>query len=277
MLGSGKLELFFLLLVHTVWSELGLFKQHWNCFPTPCPKGKQDEGSYFLKFCWILYLFTFQMLSPFPVSHWSPYSLLLPLPCFYDGVPPPTHPLLPTHPGIPLLWGTEPLQDQGLLLPLIPDKAILCLMCDWSHGSLHVYSLVGDFVPGSSGVLVGWYCCSSYGIANPHRSFSPFSNSSIGALCSVQWLAASIYVCICQPLAEPLRRQLYQASVSKPFLTSTILSLFGDCIWPGRAVSGRTWNCGRTIQNNLPGPYKWGDRHSKEKPQNLGLSRTEFP
>ena len=27
--------------------------------------------------------------------------------------------------------------------------------------------------------LVGWYCCSSYGVANPFSSFSPFSNSSI--------------------------------------------------------------------------------------------------
>jgi hypothetical protein len=30
------------------------------------------------------------------------------------------------------------------------------------------------------GGLVGWYCCSSYGVANPFSSFSPFSNSSIG-------------------------------------------------------------------------------------------------
>jgi hypothetical protein len=46
--------------------------------------------------------------------------------------------------------------------------------------SLHVYPLVGGLVPGSSGVLVGSYCCSSYGAANPFSSFSPFSNSSIG-------------------------------------------------------------------------------------------------
>jgi hypothetical protein len=28
--------------------------------------------------------------------------------------------------------------------------------------------------------LVGWYCCSSFGVANPFSSFSSFSNSSIG-------------------------------------------------------------------------------------------------
>jgi hypothetical protein len=33
---------------------------------------------------------------------------------------------------------------------LMTDKAILCYICSWSHGSLHVYSLVGGLVPGSS-------------------------------------------------------------------------------------------------------------------------------
>jgi hypothetical protein len=52
---------------------------------------------------------------------------------------------------------------------------------------------------------------------------------------------ASICLCICQDLAEPLRRQLYQAPVSMHFLAFAIVSGFGDCIWdgtPGRAVSG---------------------------------------
>ena len=31
------------------------------------------------------------------------------------------------------------------------NKAILCYMCGWSHGSLHVYSLVGGLVRGNSG------------------------------------------------------------------------------------------------------------------------------
>jgi hypothetical protein len=33
----------------------------------------------------------------------------------------------------------------------MPSKAILCYICGWSHGSLHVYSWVGALVPGSSG------------------------------------------------------------------------------------------------------------------------------
>ena len=46
----------------------------------------------------------------------------------------------------------------------------------------------------------------------------------LGTLCSVQWMAVSIHFCICQALAEPLRRQLYQAPVSKLLLASAIVS-----------------------------------------------------
>ena len=57
---------------------------------------------------------------------------------------------------------------------------------------------------------------------------------------------------ICQALAEPLRRQLYQALVSKHFLASTILSGFGDCIWDGSqggAVSG--WSLLQSLLHTL--------------------------
>jgi hypothetical protein len=71
----------------------------------------------------------------------------------------------------------------------------------------------------------------------------------LGTLCSVQRMAVCIHFCICQSLAEPLRRELYQASVSKHLLASvskhllasTIVSGFGDCIWdgsPGGTVIG---------------------------------------
>jgi hypothetical protein len=63
----------------------------------------------------------------------------------------------------------------------------------------------------------------------------------LGSPCSVQWLTVSIHLCICQALAESLRRQLYQAHVSKHFLASTVVSELDGCIWdgsPGGAVSG---------------------------------------
>ena len=69
----------------------------------------------------------------------------------YRGVLPPTHPLPLPHPGTPLHGGIQSSQDQGPLLPLMSKKAMLCYICGWSHGSLHVYSLVGSLVPGSSG------------------------------------------------------------------------------------------------------------------------------
>jgi hypothetical protein len=62
----------------------------------------------------------------------------------------------------------------------------------------------------------------------------------LGTLCSVQWMVVSIHFCICQALAEPLRRKLYQDPVSKHLLASTTVSGFGDCIWdrsPGESVS----------------------------------------
>jgi hypothetical protein len=54
-------------------------------------------------------------------------------------------------------------------------------------------------------------------------------------------MSVSIHFCICQALAEPLRRPLYQVPVSKIVLTSAIVSEFGGCLWdgsPGGAVSG---------------------------------------
>jgi hypothetical protein len=41
---------------------------------------------------------------------------------------------------------------------------------------------------------------------------------SLGTLCFVQWKAVRIDFCICEALAVPLRKQLYQAPVSKLLL-----------------------------------------------------------
>jgi hypothetical protein len=102
-------------------------------------------------FCFVLILlfslFTFQMLSPLLVSLWKssplmPSSLLLLI-----NLPTPEIPGL----GIPPTWDTEPSWNQGPLLPLMTDKAILCCICSWSYKYLHEYSLLGGLIPGSSG------------------------------------------------------------------------------------------------------------------------------
>jgi hypothetical protein len=91
------------------------------------------------------------MLSPFRISALKiPYPIS-PSPCS------PTQPLQLPCPGILLHRGIEPSQNQGPLIPLMTNKAILCYICGWSHGFLHVYSLVGGLVPGSSGGY--WLVC----------------------------------------------------------------------------------------------------------------------
>ena len=80
------------------------------------------------------FLVTIPQPPPHPVSPFSPPLWL------YEGVHLPTH--QPHHSSIPLHWGIKPPQYQGPPFPLIPDKAILCYICSWSHASLHVYMLV---------------------------------------------------------------------------------------------------------------------------------------
>jgi hypothetical protein len=47
------------------------------------------------------------------------------------------------------------------------------------------------------------------GLQTPLAPWVLSLGSPLGTLCSVQWLAESIHLCICQALAEPLRRQQY--------------------------------------------------------------------
>jgi len=65
---------------------------------------------------------------------------------------------------------------------------------------------------------------------------------SLGSLCSVRWLAASILICISKALVEPLRRHPYQVPVSKHFLESAVVTGLGGCIWDGSHMAwGSLW------------------------------------
>ena len=150
---------------------------------------------------------------------------------FYEGDPPLTHPLQPHGLSITLRCSIKSSQDQGLSLPLRPDKAILSYICSWSHESLHVYSLVGGLVLGTSGrsgclILLFFLWGLKTSSAPPVLPLTP----PLGFPCSVWWLAASIHICICKALAEPHRRYPYHTPVSKHFLASAIVSGFGGCI-----------------------------------------------
>ena len=58
---------------------------------------------------------------PYPISHPPASMRVFPHPT--------TYPLLPPSPGILIHWGIKPSQDQGSLLPLMTNKAILCYIC----------------------------------------------------------------------------------------------------------------------------------------------------
>jgi hypothetical protein len=101
-----------------------------------------------LFFFWLLYLFTFLMFSLFPLFH---SQLLHPV---SEGASPPNLLVTPHHSSIPLQWDIKAPQKQGAILPLMPDKAILCYICSWSHEFLHVDSLFAGLVPESSELSV---------------------------------------------------------------------------------------------------------------------------
>ena len=126
------------------------------------------DYSFLLLVILFVYISNVVPLPSLPSTN-PPSCPLLPLPLWGCS---PTHPhTLASPPHIPLHWGIIKLsQDQGPPLLLMPDKAVLCYICNWSHGSLHVDSLVGGLVHGSSGGL-GWYCCSSYGKDYAKRRF----------------------------------------------------------------------------------------------------------
>ena len=111
--------------------------------------GPITEFFLYCHFDWIFSLFTFQILSPFPdIPTGIPLSYPLSPASMRVFPHPPTSSRFQSS-NYPTL-GIKPSQDQGPLFPLMPDKAILCYICGWSHRSLHVYSLVGGLVPKSS-------------------------------------------------------------------------------------------------------------------------------
>ena len=87
---------------------------------------------------------------------------------------------------------------------------------------------------------LGCWRCSSHEVANLSALSVLSVALSLGSPCSVWCLVASILICICMTLAEPLRRHSCLVPASKHFLASAIVLGFGCCIYggsPGGAVS----------------------------------------
>jgi hypothetical protein len=104
------------------------------------------DREFSFSFFFLLNIFFIYISNVIPFPSFPSENPLSPSPFPYS----PTHPLLLSGPGIPLHWVIVPSQDQGPLLPLITNKTILFYVCNWSHESHHVYSLVGGLVSGDS-------------------------------------------------------------------------------------------------------------------------------
>jgi hypothetical protein len=156
----------------------------------------------------------FQMLSPFPISLWQKRPITSPLLLLLWGYTPPTHPLPLPCLHTPLQWNIKPSLDQGPLLPLMSPLE--------GHPLLHI-----QLKPCVSPcVLLGWWwrpwqlwlvdiVVLPMGLQISSAPSVLSLTPPLGSPCSVQWLASSMHLCICQALAKPLWRQLYQALVSK--------------------------------------------------------------
>ena len=161
--------------------------------------------------------FTFQMLSPFLISLLKilyPISLLMI-----------TNPSTPTS----LYWHSPTLE--ALSLHRTKDLSSHWYLIRLSS-LLHMW--LESWAPPC--VFFGWWFspCELWGYWWVHFVFPSIGLQTLSAPwvpslapsletgCSVQWLPESNHLCICQVLSEPLRRQLYQAPVSKHLLSPTI-------------------------------------------------------
>ena len=79
--------------------------------------------------------------------------------------------------------------------------------------------------------LADWWCCSFHEGANLSALSALSLALSLGSLCGVWCLSASILICVYMALGEPLRRHPYLVPTSQYCLGSAILLEFCVCIW----------------------------------------------
>jgi len=136
-----------------------------------------------------------------------------------------------TDPHIPLHWGFNLGRNKGFPSHCCPNKGILCYICSWSSGSVHVQSLGSGLVPGSSGLLALLFLCCCKLL---QLSILPLIAPK-GVLFSVRGFAASIEPWIRHALDVSLRRDIYpyQHLLSSECL---ILAILTGVRWNLRAV-----------------------------------------
>jgi hypothetical protein len=117
----------------------------------------------------------------------------------------------------------------------MPDKEILCYIYSWSHGPPlpPMYSLVGGLVPGALKGQVGWYYCSSYGVASPFCSYSPYPNFSTGDPMISSMVGYEHLPLYMSGSGRASQGTAIPGSCQQSFLASAIVSGFGVCRWDG--------------------------------------------
>jgi hypothetical protein len=161
-------------------------------------------SKYFSIFGYFLYLY----FKCYPLSRFH-----LQNPLFHPRSPY----LSTTHPPTPafLTWYSSTLGHQTLSGPRTSPPSYA------QQGHPLPDMRVDSWVP--SCVLFGWWPSSwelrgvwlidtvapPMGLQTPSAPSVLSLTPLLGTLCSVQWLAISTYLCICQVLTEPLRRQSY--------------------------------------------------------------------
>ena len=155
-------------------------------------------------------MFTFQILSSFPVSPPQTLYLLSPFPASIRVLlHHPTYSCLSPL-AFPSAQSLSLPHDQGVPLPLMPDKVIHCYISSWSHRSPHIYSVVGGFVPGSFGGS-GWFILLFF-----LRGCKPLGllNSSIGVPVLSQMFGCVYPHLYWQSLSGDSHNRLLSASIS---------------------------------------------------------------
>jgi hypothetical protein len=165
----------------------------------------------------------------------TPYPIPLPL---LSNTP--THASMSWHSPTLRLWAfsglrASPPNDEHLGHPLLHMQLDL-----WIPACVHV----GYLVLGTVGILVGSYCCSSYGTACSFSSFGSFSSSSIGNLVLspvVGWEHPSMYLSGTGRASQETAVSVYYYQT----LVGTHNSVWvNNFIWdgfPGGAFSGRSF------------------------------------
>jgi hypothetical protein len=122
--------------------------------------------------------------------------------------------LFPHHPSYLLLRRQPGLLDTPILWHQVSTGLDASLPIEVRHGNPLLHMCRGFWSSPCMlfgwwlslwelpGVHVSWHYCSSYGVATPFSSFSPSSNSPIGAPTFAQWLAVGICICLSQLLAQ---------------------------------------------------------------------------